>query len=96
MKPWWLDAWSESMKQNWTQRKADNGFNSTEHVLTLLNGDEIVLMRNEGRGWVSIHAKFPRRLSDVFHTTAESSYIGSTIRDAKKRVEIYVDYMRGI
>ncbi len=82
---------------NWTRRKADNGFDSLHHVLTLNNGDEILLWRKESKYGATIYGCFPDSLSRIFHVPSwEWVIVGRTIRDTKKRVEAYVDYMRGV
>lgn len=81
---------------NWRQRKTDH-FPFTHHVLTLNNGDEIIIWRRETRHGVTVYGYFPHDLSSkVFNLShGEGHHLGRTIRDAKKRVEAYVEYMRG-
>lgn len=81
---------------NWTQRKTSN-FPYTHHVLTLNNGDEIILWRRESKYGVDVLAYYPHDLSSKMFNLSygEGHHLGRTIRDAKKRVEAYVEYMRG-
>ena len=86
-------TWNRRNSRTWSRRK---NVWQTEHVLTLNNGDEIVLVREEGRWGVNIIVTVPEPFRRVLGGAYETNYIGGTIRDAKARVEEYVEYMRSI